>query len=231
MSQPPEDAQRAEGDLPPDPTAADWSPLPGDATQPIDPSVTDALPVQPPPSSPQSPPGLPRAPSNPYAAPAASPPGGLPPYPYGSPPPYVPPAPTADGPAEPPNPYAANPPPPSNPYASGNPYGSSSAPGLPPVGLPPYGYQQVPERQTNVSAIVLLILSGLMFCCVVQIPATILAIVALTKQNADPQGSRRLTKYGWIAFGVGIVLAVVVVAIIAASGASFDGTPSDGYSY
>ena len=148
----------------------------------------------------------PRAPSNPYAAPS---------NPY----------------AAPSNPYAAAPAPPGNPYATGNPYLTGGAPGHPPVAPPPYGYQQVPQQQTNVSAIVLLILSGLMVCCVVQIPATILAIIALTKQNADPTGSRRLTKYGWVVFGVGIILAVVVVAIIASSGASFDDTPSGGYSY
>ncbi len=210
MSQPPDDVQRPEDEPLPDPTAPPTPPTPPETVRGT--------------GNPYA------APPNPSAAPTPPPPGAAPPYPYGSPPPPVRPPPTSYGPSVPPNPYAVQPSPPGA-HPSGNPYRTDPAPGLPPMGSPYDGFQQVPERQTNVSAIVLLILSGLMICCVVQIPATILAIVALTKQNDDPAGSRRLTRYGWIAFGVGVALAVAVVSIIAASGVSFDDSPSNGYSY
>ena len=243
MSDTPDDPQRPEGDLPQDPTAADWSPPPVEATQPIDPSATSAIPVPPPPDAPPTPPGNPYgAPAaNPYAAPPANPYAAPPANPYGAPPAGagVPPqpGPPAYGqgvppyaPSTPANPYAVNqgqPAPQLNPYATGGPAG------YPPPGQPPFSYQQAPQRRTNVSAIVLLILSGLtlLACCLVEIPAVILAIVALTKQNDDPAGSRRLTTYGWIAFGVGLLIAVVVAVLLYANGFMRSDTPSGGYSY
>ena len=165
---------------------------------------------------------------------AASPPAAPPPYPYGSQAPTPPPGPpaynqpAAYGQGTPPNPYAVNPGqpvPPANPYARG---GGSPYP--PPGGQAPFTYQQGPQRQTNISAIVLLVVSGLMVCTLVQIPAAILAIVALTKQNDDPVGSRRIARYGWIAFAVGLVICAVFIGILVASGLS-NGPSSDGYSY
>ncbi len=239
MTETPDDSQRPQGEPLPDPTASDWvapapveTTAPVDLTQPIDPPVTAALPT---------PPASPTPPGNPYAAPppgnpyAGSAPAAPPAYPYGgqtpTPPPPGPPAythPPTYGQGTPPNPYAVNPGQPATPV---NPYATGGAHGYPhPGGQAPFTYQQGPQRQTNVSAIVLLVLSGLMVCSLVQIPAAILAIVALTKQNDDPAGSRRITKYGWIAFAVGIVLCAVFFGILVAS--SFTGgTSSDGYSY
>ena len=38
-------------------------------------------------------------------------------------------------------------------------------------------------------------------------PALIFGIVGLSKQSTDPEGSARMTRYGWIAFGVGLLVA------------------------
>ena len=60
--------------------------------------------------------------------------------------------------------------------------------------------------------------------------------MALSKNSTDPEGSRRLTKWGWIAFGVGLALVVVgVVAfiVLGVAGVWDDGTygSDSDYSY
>jgi hypothetical protein len=111
-------------------------------------------------------------------------------------------------------------PPQNNPYAQQQPvpqYGQEYGPppvhqyGQPQVqqyGQPPapaYGqpYGTGAPSQTNASAIVLTILSVLSICLVVPIASLVLGIIALTKNSTDPEGSRRMTKIGWIVFGVG----------------------------
>lgn len=158
----------------------------------------------------------------------------------------VPPAPSYDAPyqaprapgdpyagssAQPTNPYAATPPPPPyDPYAapqpSYDPYaatgGQAQQGGYPAYNAP--GQWQAPPAAygapapQNTSALVLTILSGIvtLSCCIPGIAPLILGIMALTKQSTDPEASRRLTKWGWIAFGIGLALVVLgVIAFIA----------------
>jgi Mn2+/Fe2+ NRAMP family transporter len=69
-----------------------------------------------------------------------------------------------------------------------------------------------------VSAIVLVVISGVLTLgtCIVGLPSLVMAILALTKQETDPEGSRRLTRWGWITLAILFVLAVLAVALIVA---------------
>ncbi|NLJ53739.1 MAG: hypothetical protein GX344_06345 [Intrasporangiaceae bacterium] len=110
--------------------------------------------------------------------------------------------------------YGTPPPPPGSPYPpqgqapyGSAPYGDPNAP----YGAPPPGYYAQAPSQTNTSALVLTILSGIgiFACCGVTIVSLVLGILGLTKQATDPVQSAKLTKWGWIAFACGLVLAVV----------------------
>jgi hypothetical protein len=83
----------------------------------------------------------------------------------------------------------------------------------------PTGGSREPETSTpsesNVSAIVLTTLSALSLCNFLTLGSLALGIIALAKGSTDPEGSRRLTRIGWIVFAV--VWAVVIVAIVALS--------------
>ena len=74
----------------------------------------------------------------------------------------------------------------------------------------------------------LTILSGIITvsCCIPGIVPLILGIMALTKQSTDPEASRRLSRWGWIAFAIGIVLVVIAVVAFIALGVA--GAWSDG---
>jgi hypothetical protein len=130
-------------------------------------------------------------------------------------------------------------PPLSNPYAQqpAQPHGGQPPP--PPYGqqqpgaqYPAYGQQTYatgPHAETNGSAIVLTILSGVFMlstCFVVGIPSLIFGIMALTSNNTDPDGSRKKTKTGWIIFGVNfgvvVLLAIVAFGLLIATGNNFD---------
>lgn len=222
-----------------DPTASpDWSPP--ESSQDPEP------PVSPPPSTPEAPesapteqipqgsdaPDVPPVPPFPsYEAPSVQPHGESHPY--------------AGSSAQPTNPYAASPPPPPvDPYAapqpSYDPYAATGAPGAQggyPAYQPPGQWQAppaaygAPPRQ-NTSALVLTILSGLglISCCqVIMIGSLILGILGLTKNSEDPEGARRLTKWGWVVFAVSLVLSIIAVGIFFAFGlaGAFD---SGGYS-
>ncbi|KRE44027.1 hypothetical protein ASG74_04185 [Knoellia sp. Soil729] len=141
---------------------------------------------------------------------------------------------------QPTNPYAATPPPPpADPYgvpqAAHDPYaatgGAAAQGGYPAYNAPgqwqapPAGYGAPPEQ--NTSALVLTIVSGIttLTCCLPGIVPLILGIMALTRNATDPVGSRRLAKWGWIAFGIGIALAVIVIGAVIVFGlaGAFDG--------
>jgi hypothetical protein len=105
----------------------------------------------------------------------------------------------------------------------------ASGPGYPapapPAGYPtPYqpAYGAAPAYaapRQNTGALVLTIVSGvtLVFCGgLLVIPALILGIIGLTKQNEDPEGSSRMTRYGWWAYAAGV--AVTIIAAIAILG-------------
>ena len=159
-----------------------------------------------------SPPPPPPPPPMPYPGPGQKTPSeGSPAFPTpGQPTPYgataypPPPAPGVGGPPVPPAPGA---------YGA-SPYGDPNAP----YGAPPPAYYQQAPSQTNNSALVLTILSGIgiFTCCGVTIVSLILGILGLTKQASDPAQSAKLTKWGWIAFAVGLVLAVIgIIAYVA----------------
>jgi hypothetical protein len=179
------------------------------------------------PTAPPSDPGWAGAqdPSNPASGQGQDQPWSPPPPPpgetpgYGSPPSY--PQPTYDQGA------GAPPPPPPPPPGAAGPGGYPAAYQPPPAAYP--GYQQ---PQQNTGALVLTIVSGatLLFCGgLLVIPALILGILGLTRQSTDPEGSQRMTRYGWWAYVAGVVVTiltviVVVAVIIASSGStSFDG--------
>jgi hypothetical protein len=67
----------------------------------------------------------------------------------------------------------------------------------------------------NGSAIALTLLSflSLLVCNILAIASGVIGIVALTKNTTDPQGSRRLTKTGWIVFAS--VWALAIVSLLA----------------
>lgn len=156
----------------------------------------------------------PTAPPPPWQQPptsAAPAPG--PGAPYGTPPP-----------PPPPSPYPPQGQPPQGQYGA-SPYGAPASP----YGTPPPNYYQSGPAQSNTSALVLTILSGIgMFtCCGVTVVSLILGIIGLTKQANDPVQSAKLTKWGWIAFAVGLVLAVValvlyIIGIMALDPTSFE---------
>ncbi len=172
------------------------------------------------------------APAGPQGRPPPPPPAGAGPQPYGH-------ASTAPPPDQPPygqapygqQPYGQNP---SGQAPYGQPPYGQSPYGQPPYGqAPPYGgYATGQPGRTNVSAVVLTVVSALMTltCLITQVPALVLGIMALAKQTRDPEDSRRFARYGWIAFAVGILvlvlLAVGIVALVVSSGGgvSYDGT-------
>jgi hypothetical protein len=172
--------------------------------------------------------------SDPTAPVWADPTAPIPPGPS-APPPPGPTPPQGDqpaaGPASPdpqPTPPAA--PPESNPYAQQppvQPYGEPT-PGQPQPGqqYQAYGqpYAATPPTPANGSAIALTIVSGVsvLFCNLLAIASLVLGIIALTKNRVEPESSKRLTKTGWIVFGVVWALAILLfVGYIALFAASF----------
>jgi hypothetical protein len=209
-----------------DPTAPAWA-----STEPAPP--TQPIPTEPPvaPPSPYVPPQPAPEPWRP--APQDENPYGQVPYPPQQypPQPYDPAAPGQDYSQSPyaPSPYGS-------PFGAQTPYGQqpygSTAYGQPPYSMPPAPYGAPPAK--NTSAIVLTVISAvtLVACCnVLAIPSLILGILGLTKAATDPQGSARMTKAGWITFGVTMALAVVgwVVFFALAASGSFDGSTSYDY--
>lgn len=109
--------------------------------------------------------------------------------------------------------------------------------GAPPPQGQPYGGYGTPYRSTpptNTSAIVLTVLSALsLLSCanIFIIPALVLGILGLTRNNTQPQDARSKTKLGWILFAVAwaiIIIGAIIVGIIAAAG-GFDGGASYDY--
>lgn len=204
-----------------DPLTPPTAPLPHDPTPLPPPSV--AAPAQPPepsaappgPPSPQPPAGG-QPPEYRTPSPQEAPAYGAP-APYGTPPAYG---------APPQGAYPAPPPP---------------TAGYPPPSYPTSGYPAAPyappgSGQTNGSALALTIVSAVMLvlCCgVTLVPAGIFGIVGLSQQNTDPEKSRRMARNGWIAFGVGMAVYVIVIGIWFAWGVAggFDSqSPYDDYS-
>lgn len=218
-----------------------WSTPGPEQTQALSAEGTQQLPSEPgpPPGAAQTPPPGPGPggpPQNPYAA-----------SPYGS---SQPPAPSPYGQTPgPQGPYAAGQPggrpqgaPGQAPYPYGGQpaYGQQQGYGQPGYGQQGYGQPGQPQpygygspyarpRQTNTSAIVLLIVSGLstLFGCLLAIPAVILAIMGLVKQDDSPTESARFTRWGWIAYAIAVGLVIVggiiAIAIFASTSSSTTG--------
>lgn len=215
-----------------DPTASpDWTAPAPEATPPTE-QIPQGSPTEQIPQGSEFPPPVPPVPPAPsfgsptYDAPYQAPRGQSNPY--------------AGSSAQPTNPYAATPPPAGDPYAAPqpayDPYAATGAPaaqgGYPAYSAPgqwqapPPGYGAPPAQ--NTSALVLTILSGIatLTCCLPMIVSAVIGIIALTKNSTDPEGSRRLTKWGWIAFGV--LLALSLIAIVAFISLGFAGVFDDG---
>ena len=159
----------------------------------------------------------------------------VPPAPPGVSSPYgqQPPAPQTIPPVS--NPYAQQPPAP--PYAQpvSDPYGQQYP--APPYGqqypAPPYGQQYyasgAPAVPSNTSAIILTIVSGVSMLGTlffVGIPSLIFGIMALSSNSADPIGSRKKARTGWIIFAInaGVALLVLIIGVIALIAISPSGT-------
>ena len=150
----------------------------------------------------------------------------VPPAPPGVTSPYgqQPPAPQTIPPVS--NPYAQQPPAP--PYAQpvSDPYGQQYP-------APPYGQQYyaagAPAVPSNTSAIILTIVSGVSMLGTlffVGIPSLIFGIMALSSNSADPIGSRKKARTGWIIFAInaGVALLVLIIGVIALIAISPSGT-------
>ena len=83
-----------------------------------------------------------------------------------------------------------------------------------------------PAGPDNSSAVVQLAVAGVftLLGCVMALPAAVLGIVAVVQHKNSPARSATLTRWGWIAFGVGVgltalaAIGLMVVAGIAATG-------------
>jgi hypothetical protein len=232
MSDTPKDPGAGSGESPEyrDPTAPVWHE--GEGSEPTEQLPSTEPPAFEPPSGAQS--GAASPPPNPYGQSqnpyAAGAPGG---YPTSQPgPPPVPGAPGTAGAGFPPGPtpaYGQQP-------SGGQPYGQPQPYGQQGYGQPqPYGQQggyapspYARPRQTNTSAIVLLVVSGLstLVGCFFAIPALVLGIMAVVKQGESPADSAKYTRWGWIAYAIAIAF-VVIGGIIAI--AIFASTSSTGY--
>ena len=223
-----------------DPTApsdAGWS-APAPESSSSDPAPDAPAPQVAQPSPYEAPPASAEAPPSPYDAqqpPAYGPPPayGQQTDPYAQPPAYGAQArPYAQPPAygSQPTPYGQ----PSSPYGQQpDPYGAPPAYGQPQPGYGPGPYAAAP--QTNGSALALTIISaiGALSCCLITLPSLIFGIIALSKQSSDPVQSAKMAKYGWIAFGICVALAVLAaIGFFAAGSAGWfdDGGYSD-YEY
>ena len=207
-----------------DPTAPSWrSPEPAQQAQ-------QAQPAQPTQPLPTEQPVAPPSPYPPQPAPDPWRPAAQDQNPYGQPqyppPPYPPPPydPTVAGQEYSQSPYAPSP--------YGSPFGAQTPYAQPPYSMPSAPYGAPPAR--NTSAIVLTVVSAvtLVLCCnVLAIPSLILGILGLTKAGADPQGSARMAKAGWITFGITMALAVIgwLIFFVLAANGTLDGSTSYDY--
>lgn len=140
------------------------------------------------------------------AAYAAGPPG----------PPPAPPVPTAAP------PYA---PPPYGPAGYAGSYGPGYAGygwGPPPAGYGwgPPGYPYPPRPGPSGSTIALTIVAALLtmscYFTIAGLPSLVMAILALVRNDQDPEGARRLTRNGWIVMGVVSVVILILIVVFAA---------------
>ena len=120
------------------------------------------------------------------------------------------------------NPYAQQPP--ASPWvpSQSDPYGQPAGQYGQPAGqygqqYPAYGQAPyatgAPPAPTNTSAIILTILSVLSLGNFLTVGSLVIGIIALSKNSTDPEGSRRLTKIGWVVFAVVWALVIVVVIL------------------
>ena len=132
---------------------------------------------------------------------------------------------------QPPQPQGQQPPPPP-PYGQQQPYGQPQ----PGQQYPAYGQQAYgtgAPTETNTSAIVLTVLSGISIFVgnVLAIGSLILGIVSLNRNTTDHEGSRHLTKIGWIVFAATWVVGILVgIALIIALAVAFShGDPNTSF--
>jgi Na+/proline symporter len=98
------------------------------------------------------------------------------------------------------------------------------------AGYAPSPYAQ-PRGTTNTSAIALLVVSGLstLVGCFFAIPALVLGILAVAKQNQSPQDSAKYTRWGWIAYAIAVAFVVIGAIIAVVLFATTSGSTSTGY--
>lgn len=118
--------------------------------------------------------------------------------------------------------YGGSPPPGwQDPYGGGgDPYGQGPY-GYGPGGAPGYGYGYGPpgvpvKRASNGSTIAALVcnIAGVLLCCgVLSIPGAIVAAIAMSRVDTDPESARKLTVWAWVLFALSIVLGIVIFII------------------
>ena len=241
---PDQDPEQTSGSVFDDPTAPFWDdPTFSSPTPRVDdaPSVLDqdAPPEPPAPPAPPAPPGgaypfgqqpttpqgsTPAAPpmGNPYAQQPPVQQYGQPSSQYGQPQPTQPHPPYGQQPSQPQPPYGQQPSPPYPAYGQQAPAQQYGQPN------PGYGTQTYGTGATggmNGSAIALTILSFFTLCNPLTLASLVFGIIALTKSSTDPEGSRQMTKIGWIIFAVVWVLAILGFVLLAIAG-SFADDPS-----
>ncbi len=107
-------------------------------------------------------------------------------------------------------------------------YAGAPAYGAPGYGAPGHGSPTYAAPQSlSGNTIALLVVSGLTTVgCGFGIVALVFAIIAAAKKN-EPAASAKYTKWGWIAFAVGLLLAVIVVGVVIALAVTTSPTTSD----
>jgi hypothetical protein len=112
--------------------------------------------------------------------------------------------------------------PPQDPY--GQPYGPPAGGYGPYGGYEPYGPYGHPRPASNGSAVAALVCNILLiFCCMpLSIPGIVLSALALGKINHEPDSARKLTIWAWICFGIGVLAAAAVLALVFTNGESDD---------
>lgn len=101
-----------------------------------------------------------------------------------------------------------------DPYGQ-NPYGQSP---YDPYGYGPYGPGSAQRSNGSaVAALVVSIIEGFL-CCggVLWIPATIMAAIAMSKKDSDPEAARKLTIAAWVCCAVNVILCIgLLIALFA----------------
>jgi hypothetical protein len=112
-----------------------------------------------------------------------------------------------------------------DPYAAGSPGGGFGPPGGG-FGYGPPGVPAAPASNGSAVAALVCNIILVLFCNILAIPGIITSGIALGKMRSDPEGSRNLTTWSWVIFGVALVAAVALIVVLVVAGSSGSTTPT-----